>query len=193
MKAGEKSVSGELQNLTHLSVAKVLEKRNVHPTTVLEKICVKFILFFCISVVDGTSKEVSLQDKSEAWSSWALVIFLGIALTLLIISIAIGLLAKMNSNTATQQRRQRAAAAAAAASANRHSAQMAVASSGKMNNHHDDYNNDTLISQAFQSPQELPDRSPDVIPHFKNGGGKKNSAGNLNFPKSCGIIISYIL
>ena len=62
------------------------------------------------SVVDGTSKEVSLQDKSEAWSSWALVIFLGIALTLLIISIAIGLLAKMNSNTATQQRRQRAAA-----------------------------------------------------------------------------------
>ena len=124
-----------------------------------------------ISVVDGTSKEVSLQDKSEAWSSWALVIFLGIALTLLIISIAIGLLAKMNSNTATQQRRQRAAAAAAAASANRHSAQMAVASGGKMNNHHDDYNNDTLISQAFQSPQELPDRSPDVIPHFKNGGG----------------------
>ena len=146
-----------------------------------------------VSVVDGTSKEVSLQDKSEAWSSWALVIFLGIALTLLIISIAIGLLAKMNSNTATQQRRQRAAAAAAAASANRHSAQMAVASGGKMNNHHDDYNNDTLISQAFQSPQELPDRSPDVIPHFKNGGGKKKSAGNLNFPKSCGIIISYIL
>ena len=176
MKAGEKSVSGELQNLTHLSVAKVLKKRNVHPTlptTVLEKICViKNSFFFCILVVDGTSKEVSLQDKSEAWSSWALVIFLGIALTLLIISIAIGLLAKMNSNTATQQRRQRAAAAAAAASANRHSAQMAVASSGKMNNHHDDYNNDTLISQAFQSPQELPDRSPDVIPHFKNGGGK---------------------
>ena len=144
------------------------------PTTVNEKkknIKNSKLFFVHISVVDGTSKEVSLQDKSEAWSSWALVIFLGIALTLLIISIAIGLLAKMNSNTATQQRRQRAAAAAAAASANRHSAQMAVASGGKMNNHHDDYNNDTLISQAFQSPQELPDRSPDVIPHFKNGGG----------------------
>ena len=118
--------------------------------------------------MDGTSKEVSSQEKAEAWSSWALVIFLGIALTLLIIGIAIGLLAKMNSNTATQQRRQRAAAAAAAASANRHSAQMAVANSTKMA---ENYNNDTLISQAFQSPQELPDRSPDVIPHFKNGGG----------------------
>ena len=45
---------------------------------------------------------------------------------------------------------------------------MAVANN-KMS--HEDYNNDTLISQAFQSPQELPDRSPDVIPHFKNGGG----------------------
>ena len=117
-------------------------------------------------MVDGTSKEVT-QDKVEAWSSWALVIFLGIALTLLIIGIAIGLLAKMNSNTATQQRRQRAAAAAAAASANRHSAQMAANSKMPEN-----YTNDNLISQAFQSPQEMPDRSPDVIPHFKNGGGK---------------------
>ena len=36
------------------------------------------------------------------------------------------------------------------------------------------YNNDTLLSQAFHSPQDLQDRSPDVIPHFTTGGGKEN-------------------
>ena len=39
-------------------------------------------------VVDGTSKEVS--EKQDPWSSWALVVFLGITLTLVIIAIAIG-------------------------------------------------------------------------------------------------------
>ena len=104
------------------------------------------------------------KTQQETWSSWALVIFLGIALTLLIIGIAIGLLAKMNSSAASQQRRQRAAAAAAAASANRHSAQ--IASKMKL-----EPRNDTLLSQAFHSPQDtLQDRSPDVIPHFSAGG-----------------------
>lgn len=115
-------------------------------------------------VVDGTSKEVS--EKQESWSSLALVILLGIVLTLLIIGVAIGLLAKMGSTAAaTQQRRQRAAAAAAAAAANRHSAQMASkmngesvgtgsASNGDMMYHHGNGNGnaDTLINQAFQPP-----------------------------------------
>ena len=39
-------------------------------------------------MVDGTSKEVS--EKQDPWSSWALVVFLGITLTLVIIGIAIG-------------------------------------------------------------------------------------------------------
>ena len=39
-------------------------------------------------MVDGTSKEVS--EKQDPWSSWALVVFLGITLTLVIIAIAIG-------------------------------------------------------------------------------------------------------
>ena len=121
--------------------------------------------------MDGTSKEVSSLEQEETFTSWALVIFLGIALTLLIIAIAIGLLAKMNSSAASQQRRQRAAAAAAAASANRHSAQIA-ASKMKMESGNGSEQagfNDSLLSQAFHSPQEtLPDRSPDVIPHFNN-------------------------
>ena len=129
-----------------------------------------FVLFLLFSVVDGTSKEVSSKENQETWSSWALVIFLGIALTLLVIAIAIGFLAKMNSSAASQQRRQRAAAAAAAASANRHSAQIA-ASKLKMETG-TGYNNDTLLSQAFHSPQDLHDRSPDVIPHFNTPGGK---------------------
>ena len=122
--------------------------------------------------MDGTSKEVSVEKAGETWSSWALVIFLGIALTLLVIGIAIGLLARMNSST-SQQRRQRAAAAAAAASANRHSAQIA-ASKMKMEVATSD-GNDTLLRQAFHSPQvSIHDRSPDVIPHFNNvsNGGK---------------------
>ena len=61
--------------------------------------------FYLISVVDGTSKEVSSKETAEeTWSSWALVIFLGIALTLLVFAIAIGFLAKMNSTAASQQR-----------------------------------------------------------------------------------------
>ena len=106
------------------------------------------------------------------------MIFLGIALTLLIIAIAIGLLAKMNSSAANQQRRQRAAAAAAAASANRHSAQIA-ASKMKIETGGSEAVggfNDTLLSQAFHSPQEtLPDRSPDVIPHFNNMASTANT------------------
>ena len=36
------------------------------------------------------------------------------------------------------------------------------------------YNNDSsLLSQAFHSPQDLQDRSPDVIPHFTTTGGGK--------------------
>ena len=55
--------------------------------------------------MDGTSKEVSSKETAEeTWSSWALVIFLGIALTLLVFAIAIGFLAKMNSTAASQQR-----------------------------------------------------------------------------------------
>ena len=64
---------------------------------------IQIYLFF--PVVDGTSKEVSSKETAEeTWSSWALVIFLGIALTLLVFAIAIGFLAKMNSTAASQQR-----------------------------------------------------------------------------------------
>lgn len=119
--------------------------------------------------MDGASKEVSEKQLDHAFSSWALVIFLAIALTLLVIGVAIGLIAKLNSNSAAHQRRQRAAAVAAAASANRHSAQIA----SKMNGESGMYNNvadDTLLNQAFHSPPGGHDRSPDVIPHFNNGG-----------------------
>ena len=112
--------------------------------------------YFYFTVVDGTSKEVS--EKQDPWSSWALVVFLGIALTLVIISIAIGLIAKLNSASASQQRRQRAAAAAAAASANRHSAQMAASKT-----YNNDANDSSLLNAAFQTTS---DQSPDVIPHF---------------------------
>jgi len=127
-------------------------------------------------VVDGTSKEVSSKETAEeTWSSWALVIFLGIALTLLVFAIAIGFLAKMNSTAASQQRRQRDAAAAAAASANRHSAQIAASKLKMETGNGNGYNNDSsLLSQAFHSPQDLQDRSPDVIPHFTTTGGVQN-------------------
>jgi hypothetical protein len=159
---------------------------------------------FLFTVVDGTSKEVS--EKKDPWSSWALVIFLGIVMTLLIIGIAIGTLAKVGSNaSATQQRRQRAAAAAAAAAANRHSAQIASKMNGEVNGGANGEmlmykgNPDTLINQAFQSPNgngneiehimsrsaqpvqqhqlqqhTAHDKSPDVIPHFNGGGNKSN-------------------
>ena len=113
-------------------------------------------------MVDGTSKEVS--EKQDPWSSWAVVVFLGIALTLIIIAIAIGLIAKLNSNSASQQRRQRAAAVAAAASVNRHSAQMAA--SKTYNNGASSVNDSSLLNAAFQTTS---DQSPDVIPHFNNG------------------------
>ena len=135
-------------------------------------------------MVDGTSKEVS--EKQDPWSSWALVVFLGITLTLVIIAIAIGklhsikkwdhfpiqnniywlvlgLIAKLNTASASQQRRQRAAAAAAAASANRHSAQMAASKT-----YNNGANDSSLLNAAFQTTS---DQSPDVIPHFN--GGKK--------------------
>ena len=113
-------------------------------------------------MVDGTSKEVS--EKQDPWSSWALVVFLGIAITLIIIAIAIGLVAKLNSASASQQRRQRAAAVAAAASVNRHSAQMAA--SKTYNNGASSANDSSLLNAAFQTTS---DQSPDVIPHFNNG------------------------
>ena len=113
-------------------------------------------------MVDGTSKEVS--EKQDPWSSWALVVFLGIAITLIIIAIAVGLVAKLNSASASQQRRQRAAAVAAAASVNRHSAQMAA--SKNYNNGASSANDSSLLNAAFQTTS---DQSPDVIPHFNNG------------------------
>ena len=71
-------------------------------------------------------------------------------------------------------RRQRDAAAAAAASANRHSAQIAASKLKMETGNGNGYNNDSsLLSQAFHSPQDLQDRSPDVIPHFTTTGGGK--------------------
>ena len=147
-----------------------------------------------IPVVDGTSKEVT-SEKQETWSSWALVIFLGIALTLLIIGIAIGLLAKMNSSSASQARRQRAAAAAAAASANRHSAQIAASKVKMDEGNGNNYNADTLLSRAFDSPQDtLPDRSPDVIPHFAPNGSKPITPQRIrNFLFSLPVLVVQIM
>ena len=129
---------------------------------------------FILPVVDGTSKEVS--EKQDPWSSWALVVFLGIAITLIIIAIAIGLIAKLNSASASQQRRQRAAAVAAAASVNRHSAQMAA--SKTYNNGASSANDSSLLNAAFQTTS---DQSPDVIPHFNNGELKNYVKSSMLF------------
>ena len=77
--------------------------------------------------------------------------------------LVLGLIAKLNTASASQQRRQRAAAAAAAASANRHSAQMAASKT-----YNNGANDSSLLNAAFQTTS---DQSPDVIPHFN--GGKK--------------------
>ena len=63
-------------------------------------------------VVDGSSKE-SEKLINETWSSFLLVVLLGVALTILIIGIAVVLLARMNNASVQQRRRRRDAAAAA--------------------------------------------------------------------------------
>ena len=75
--------------------------------------------------------------------------------------LVLGLIAKLNTASASQQRRQRAAAAAAAASANRHSAQMAASKT-----YNNGANDSSLLNAAFQTTS---DQSPDVIPHFTGG------------------------
>ena len=51
------------------------------------------------------------------------------------------------------------------------------------------YNNDSsLLSQAFHSPQDLQDRSPDVIPHFTTTGGGKFKVKFID-RKSNGIVL----
>ena len=63
-------------------------------------------------MVDGSSKE-SEKLINETWSSFLLVVLLGVALTILIIGAAVILLARMNNASVQQRRRRRDAAAAA--------------------------------------------------------------------------------
>ena len=80
-------------------------------TLFLDNINIKHNLIFFL-VVDGSSKE-SEKLINETWSSFLLVVLLGVALTILIIGIAVVLLARMNNASVQQRRRRRDAAAAA--------------------------------------------------------------------------------
>ena len=61
---------------------------------------------FYLSVVDGSSKEGTekLMNRGEGWSSFMLVVLIGIVLTLTIIGAAVLLVAKANSGRRTRGR-----------------------------------------------------------------------------------------